>query len=111
MPGQSASNRIDLLQIVRRKQKLLPTSAGFEYVDGRINPLIADLSIQNHLHVAGTFELVENELIHLGSGLNQRRRHDRQRAGLFRVTRSSKELARYLHGPRIQATAHGTSTP
>jgi hypothetical protein len=46
---------------------------------------------QAELHVAGALELLEDDLVHLGTGLHERGRDDGERAAIFDVARSTEE--------------------
>ncbi len=83
--GQSATNQIDFFQLPRLKQQFFTAGAGKEDVDRRINALIADLAIEHHLHVAGTFEFLKDELVHSAAGFDQSRCNNRERTGSNRA--------------------------
>src|SRR5947199_8396253 len=50
---ETAADQIDLLQFPRLEEQFLAPSAGEENIHRRVNALIADLAIEDHLHVAG----------------------------------------------------------
>src|SRR5690606_32735176 len=52
------------------------TGAGTTDVDGRVNTLLGDLTIQMQFLVTSTFELFVNHFVHFGAGVHQRRGDD-----------------------------------
>ena len=71
MAGKSSPDGIDLFQVIHGEKQFFASGSGLENINRGINPLIADLSIQNHFHVSGTLELLENEFIHFRTGFDQ----------------------------------------
>src|SRR6266513_5072589 len=69
--GEAAPDEIDLFQFPRLQQEFFAARSGQKDVNGRINALIADFSVQDHFHVARTFELLKNQLVHTASGFDQ----------------------------------------
>src|SRR5439155_18141162 len=61
--GEAAANEIDLFQFPRLQQEFFAARSGQKDVNGRINSLIANFSVQDHFHVAGTFELLKDQLV------------------------------------------------
>jgi hypothetical protein len=56
------------------------------------------------LAVAGALELLEDDLVHLRAGVDQRRADDRQAAALFDVAGGAEEALRLLQGVGIDTT-------
>ena len=71
MTCKAASNEIDFFQFPRLQQEFFAARSGQKDVNGRINALIADFSVQDHFHVAGTFELLKDQLVHTAAGFDQ----------------------------------------
>ena len=69
--GEAASNEVDLFQFPRLQQEFFAARSGQKDVNGRINSLIANFSVQDHFHVAGTFELLKDQLVHTAAGFDQ----------------------------------------
>src|SRR5882724_2100494 len=107
--GEAAANQIDLLQFPWLKEQFLAPSAGEENVDGWINALIADLPIKDHLHVAGAFEFLEDQLIHSTSGFDERSRDNGERARFLGVARGGEKFSRSFHGASVDTAAHGSA--
>src|SRR6266550_5663698 len=63
----------DDLELIRREQDLFLPGARRVHVDRREQPLLRELATQPQLHVAGALELLEDDLVHPGSGLDQGR--------------------------------------
>src|SRR5690348_13099048 len=89
----------DDLELVRREQDLFLTGARRVHVDRREEPLLRELAAQPQLHVAGALELLEDDLVHPGAGLDQGRGQDRQRAAVLDVAgRAEEPLGRVQRG-------------
>src|SRR5205807_1041456 len=80
VPREPAPDQIDFLELPRLHEQLFAARAGKENVHRRVNALIADLTVEYHLHVPGPFEFLEDQFIHPAARFDQRRRHDRERA-------------------------------
>src|SRR5258707_794952 len=93
VPGETAADDVDLVQVSLRKQKLLPTRAALEDIDGRVDAQVADLAIEDELHVAGALELEKDELIHTAAGLNERGGDNGKRTRFLGVTCGGENLA------------------
>src|ERR687898_557436 len=61
------------------QQQLLTAGGARHEIDGREDSPLCQLSAQHQLAVAGSLELLENHLIHLAAGIDQRRRYDGER--------------------------------
>ena len=55
-------------------------------------------------HVTGTLELFEDDFVHFGASIDQRRGDNRQAAALFDITRRTKEAFWLLKGVGIDTT-------
>ena len=64
MAGKSSPDGINFFQIVHREKQFFASSARLEYINRGIDPLVADLSIENHFHISCALKLLENEFIH-----------------------------------------------
>ena len=93
---QSAPDEMDFLHLMRRQQEFLPAGSAFEDIHRRVYILLCDPPVENQFHVAGTLELLKNQFIRPAVGLDQRRRHNRERPSLTRVARRRKESPRTL---------------
>src|SRR6266576_1093811 len=107
--GQTAPDEIDLLKLPRLQQQLFATRAGEKNVDRRINALVADLSIEHHFHVSGSFELLKDQLVHAAAGFNERRGNNRERTCFLRVACGSENFPWNFHRARIDTAAHGAT--
>src|SRR5436305_4407020 len=69
--GETAANEIDLFQFPRLQQEFFAARSGPKDVNGRINSLIANFSVQDHFLVARSFELLKDQLVHTAAGFDQ----------------------------------------
>src|SRR5690606_13378988 len=92
------------LDLVDREQHLLATGARRVDVDGREDALVGQRARQAQLAVSGALELFEDDLVHLGTGLDQRGREDRERSAVLDVPRGTEESLRRIQGRRVHAT-------
>ena len=56
------------------------------------------------LHVAGSFELLKDDIVHAAARIDQGRGHDGEASPLLDVARGSKEALRPLQGVAVHAT-------
>src|SRR3954466_1724951 len=83
--GEAATDQVDLFEFPRLEKQFLAAGPGKEDVHCRVNALIADFAIEDHLHVAGALEFLEDELVHSAAGLDERGRHDGERASFLGI--------------------------
>src|SRR4051794_11410788 len=81
----------DDVELLLRHEDLLTPRPGGVDVDGGEDALVGQLARQPQLHVPGALELLEDDLVHLRAGFDQRRRHDRQRTAVLDVPGSAEE--------------------
>src|ERR1051326_6709843 len=72
-------------------------------VDGGEQTLVHQVTVKVKLHIARSFELLEDDFVHTRARLDQCRGKDRERAALFDVTRGAEEALRLLQGIGIDA--------
>src|SRR6185312_7937739 len=94
----------DDLELLRGEQDLFLPGARRVHVDRREQPLLRELAAQPQLHVAGALELLEDDLVHPGPGLDQGRGQDRQRAAVLDVARRAEEPLRRVQRGGVHAT-------
>ena len=112
MAGESAADDVDLMHLLGVKEQFFTTCAREEDVNRGVDALVADLAVENELHVAGALELLEDEVVHAAIGLDKGGSHDGEGTGLLGVAGCCEEFARDLHGSGVHAAAHGaTSAP
>src|SRR5437016_7669730 len=68
--GKASPDEVDFLQFPRLQQQFFTPRAGEENIDRRINPLVADFSIEHHFHVSGAFEFLKDQLVHAAARFN-----------------------------------------
>src|SRR5579875_787937 len=95
-----------LLKFVAIEEQLLVTSRARIHIDRGIEAPLREPSVKAKLHVAGSLELLEDDLVHLGAGLHQCSGEDRQRPSLFDVAGRPEELLRWVEGTGVDPTGH-----
>src|SRR4051812_1139625 len=63
-------------------EQLFLAGAGLADVERGEDALVADLAVEDDLRIAGALELLEDDLVHLGAGVDQSGGDDRERAAL-----------------------------
>src|ERR1035441_4041825 len=94
----------DDLELIGGQQDLFLTGARRAHVDRREEPLLRELAAQPQLHVAGALELLEDNLVHPGTGLDQGGRQDGQRAAVLDVARRAEEPLGRVQRGRVDTT-------
>ena len=79
-----------------RQQQVFAAGTRRDYIDGRIYALVGQLAVELKLHVTRAFELFEDHLVHLRTGVDQGCGDDCQRAFLFRVAGRAEETLRFV---------------
>src|SRR6266545_1763118 len=92
--GERLAQEPDLLELVLLEEQLFLPRARLLDVDRREDPLVHQPAIEMNLHVAGPLELLEDDVVHPASGIDDGRRHDRERSALLDVPRRCEEAAR-----------------
>src|SRR5438270_2734682 len=72
-------------------QQLFLAGAGLADVERGEDALVGDLAIEDYFRVAGALELFEDDLVHLGAGIDQCGGDDRQGTALLDVPRGTEE--------------------
>src|SRR5919108_6662243 len=78
--AQEVPEQIDPIELFLREQELLLARSRALNVDRWKDATIRDFSVEHELHVASSLELLEDHFVHSRTGLNERRRNDRQRS-------------------------------
>ncbi len=86
------------VQFLGRHQQLFLTRSGAVDVNRGKDALVHQAAIEIDFHVAGAFELFEDDVVHAAAGVNQCGGDDGERAGFFDVARGGEETARPLQG-------------
>ena len=87
-------------------EQLIAAGSRFQNMNRRINPFFHESPIQVQLHVAGSFEFLENDIVHPALGFNQGRRQDRQAASFLTVSCGSEETLRLKQSLGLNAAGH-----
>src|SRR5699024_7256134 len=83
--GQQPTQLPHHLRLFGGHEHLFATGARGVGVDGREDALVRELAAEAQLHIACSLELLEDDLVHLRSGLDQRRGEDGQRTAALDV--------------------------
>ncbi len=81
----------DALQQFLVHQQVFSACARGQDVDGRVDAAVGDAAVELQFHIACSLELLEDDLVHLGSGFRQCRSNDAQRATVLDVAGRTKE--------------------
>src|SRR5687767_8753646 len=92
------------LELLGGQEKLLFPGSRCLDVDRREDPLLGHLAVQPELPVTRPLELLEDDLVHAGSGLDESRGEDRERAALLDVSRRTEETLRRVQRGRVDTT-------
>jgi hypothetical protein len=57
---ETAADDTDFMEVLFRDKKFFSAGAGLENIDRWVDALVADFAIQDDLHIASAFELLEN---------------------------------------------------
>src|SRR5262249_16826020 len=79
-----------------RNEHFFLTCRGLIDIQARENTLFHQLAIQVNFGITGTLKLLENDLVHPGARLNERRSDDGKRAALLDVARRTKKALRLM---------------
>ena len=63
---------------LRIKQQIFLAGAARYWIDRREDPAIGEVAVELELHIARSLELLENDLVHLRSGIDESRGEDGQ---------------------------------
>src|SRR5580765_732038 len=75
----------DFLKLVLLEEQLFFPGPRLLDVDSRKDALVHQPAVEVNLHVAGSLELLEDDVVHPAAGIDDGGGHDRQRAALFDV--------------------------
>ncbi len=101
---ENATKNKDLLQVLARNEKV-----SFRVPDLRMSMagkmrLSANLTVQNDFRVTGALEFFEDDFIHTATGIDERRRDNRQRATFLDVSRRTEEALWPLESIGVHTT-------
>ncbi len=94
--------------LFRHEQLFLPR-AGAADIDRRENPSFRKRTVKVKLHVARSFKLFVDDVIHPGARVNERRRQNGQAAALFNVSRGTEKALRTMERSRVNPAGKRTS--
>src|SRR5205807_10665352 len=91
----------NLLELDALEEQLLVAGGRPVDVDGWIDPTLGQLAVETQLHVAGALELLEDDLVHTGPGLDEGGGQDGQRTTLLDIPRRPEELLGRVQSRRV----------
>ena len=97
------------LDVFGREKFFLLARAALGDVQGGEEPAVGELAVQDQFHVAGAFELLENQFVHARAGVHQGGGDDGQRAALLDLAGGGEHLARNFQRAGIHAAGHGAA--
>ena len=87
---QSPPQVANPFELIGVEKKLLAARSAAGQIDRRPNSSLDQTSVEHNFQIASPFELLEDNLIHLATGLDQGRRNNRERAPLFKLARCAE---------------------
>src|SRR5919197_1801013 len=97
------------VQHVARQEKLLLPGSRPRHVHGREHALIHEAPVEVDLHVAGTLELLEDDLVHPAARVDECRADDGEAAPVLDVARGAEELLGTAEGVRVDTAREDLS--
>src|SRR5262249_53504021 len=94
--AQHFSQNPNAAQFIGREKQFVLTRTGALNIDCGEDTLIGQSAVKIDFHVAGAFELFEDDTFHAAAGVDKRRRDDCERAAFFDVSSRRKEATRAL---------------
>ncbi len=92
-----------------RHERLFLPCAGAADIDRRENPSFRKRTVKVKLHVARSFKLFIDDVIHPGARVYERRRQNGQTAALFNVSRGTEKALRTMERGRVNPAGKRTS--
>src|SRR4029079_2587605 len=106
---EHAAQAPDQRQLLGRHEPLLLARPRGLDVDGGEDALLGQLPVEAQLLVPGALELLEDDLVHAGPGLDERARDDRERAALLDVARGAEKSLRRVQRGGVDTTRQDAS--
>lgn len=104
----AAQSRHGLHFVLAHEQVFFAGAAGGE-VDCGEEAAFGDLAIEDELHVAGAFELFEDDLVCRAAGIDEAGGDHGEAAGFFGVAGCAEDLAGDFEGFAVEAARHGAA--
>jgi len=104
--GEVFADFDDFAELVGVVEAVVVAGAGLGDVDGGVDAALGEFAVEFHLHVAGAFEFLEDDVVHAAFGFDEGGGKDGERAAFFAVARGAEEFAGF--GERGGADAAGT---
>ena len=102
--GKNATQAKDKRTHLLVNQQVLVTRTGGNGVDSREDAAVGQVAVELELHVAGALELLKDDLVHLGTGVDEGRGQDGERATVLDIAGCAQEALGRIQCRRIDAT-------
>ena len=102
--GKQLAQNPDALALVPRIEQVIAAGSGKQDVDGREDPAVRKGAVKLDFAVAGTLELLEYHIVHLGAGLGERGRQDGERTASLDVAGGTEEALGLLKGVGVHTS-------
>ena len=101
--GEDATQTKDKRAHLLVDQQVLVARTRGNRVDGRENAAIGQVAVELELHVAGTLELLKDDLVHLGTGIDECGGQDGERATVLDIAGCTQKTLGRIQCRRINA--------
>ena len=101
--GKNATQAKDKRTHLLVNQQVLVTRTGGNGVDSREDAAVGQVTVELELHVAGALELLKDDLVHLGAGVDEGRGQDGERATVLDIAGCAQEALGRIQCRRIDA--------
>jgi hypothetical protein len=90
------------VQLLVGEEQLLLAGARAQEVHGGEDAPVGELAVEVDLHVPRALELLEDDVVHAGAGVDERRGQDGERASLLHVAGGAEEALGLLQGVGVE---------
>lgn len=101
--GEDATQTKDKRAHLLVDQQILVARTGGNGVDSRKDTTVGKIAVELKLHVAGALKLFKDDFVHLGTGVDEGRGQDGERATILDITGCAQEALGRIQGRRIDA--------
>src|SRR5688572_4981967 len=90
-------------------KEVLTARGRLQAMDRGVEPLLHERAIEMQLHVSRPLELLENHLVHLAAGIDERGSENRQAAAFLAVARRAEKFLGLEESFGFHAARHGAA--
>ena len=91
------------------QKQILSSGPGLHDIDGREYTALGELAVKDQFHISGALELFIDDIVHLGSGIDQGGGKDRKAAAFSHISRRAEESLGRMERCRIKTAGQGSS--